>query len=181
MSPFKLLSSKAVYQLKKYSLKEDELDIGNGRIIKHYTVVHPGAVVILPQISKDEFLFIRQYRQSLQKSIYEIPAGTLSKNEDPLECAKRELIEETDHMANEWISLGTIYPAPGFSDEIQYLYLARGLVPQKGVKDEDEVIETVSMSSRRIKDAILSGEFDDGKTLACILKAQLSNYINIIN
>lgn len=181
MNPFKLISTQSVYQLKKYSLKEDELEIGEGKIIKHYTVVHPGAVVILPQLSKNEFLFIKQYRQSIQRTIYEIPAGTLSKGEDPLECAKRELIEETDHSAKEWISLGTIYPAPGFSDEIQYLYLARDLSPQKGIKDEDEVIETVKMSSMEIREAILSGKFDDGKTLACIFKAQLAEYINLIN
>lgn len=179
MNPFKLISSSNVFQLKKYSLREDELDIGNERKIKHYTVVHPGAVVILPEIAEGEFLLIKQYRHSLAKSIYELPAGTLSKGEDPIDCAKRELIEETDFSASEWISLGAIYPAPGFCDEIQYLFLARGLTPSKGIKDEDEVIENIKMTSKEIKAGVLNGSINDAKTIATFFKAQLLNHITL--
>ena len=180
MSFFKILSTKEVFRLKNYSIKEDEFEIAPGKNSKHLTLVHPGAVVILPQLSANTFLFIKQYRHSLQKTILELPAGTLGVGEDPLLCAQRELIEETNYQASEWISLGTLYPAPGFCDEVQHLFLARGLTPHQGVKDEDEVIEVVNLSGNDLLGALKNNELQDGKSLACILRAQLFDFIKVI-
>jgi ADP-ribose pyrophosphatase len=103
----------------------------------------------------------------------EAPAGTLERGEEPLGCAQREIQEEVGMQAKQWESLGTLYPAPGFCDEVQYLFVARELTPSHLPADEDEEITIVEMMQPEILNAIRTGDICDGKTLAIILKAQL--------
>lgn len=168
----KTIESKEVYKIKTYRLLEEKIELPNGKVSTHITLDHPGAVVILPELSKERYLLLSQYRHSVKKDILELPAGTLGVGEDPLFCAKRELMEEAGFEAHELISLGMLYPAPGFCNEVQYLYYARNLTPKKLPQDEDEIMEVKEVGKTELMELVNSFELMDAKSLVCILRAQ---------
>ena len=89
----------------------------NSETINLEIVKHPGAVLIIPFLSKEKIILIKQYRPVMKEYLYELPAGTLEKKESTRVCAKRELIEETGYRANKIRKIGKIYPCPGYSTE----------------------------------------------------------------
>jgi ADP-ribose pyrophosphatase len=161
------------YTGKKFTVERSVLEHPNGRTSVVEVVRHPGAVVILPVTESGEILAIRQYRHALSTSILELPAGTLEVGESPHACASREIMEEVGYRAGTMLDLGILYPAPGFCDEKQYLFLATDLSPASAPADDDEVIEVVPMSIEGIREAIKSGELSDAKSIAAFSRAEL--------
>ena len=135
---------------------------------KELVVVHPGdAVVILPR-DGDRYLLIRQWRSPINQYIFEAPAGTMEEGEDPLQTARRELIEETGMDAKILIPRGYVYTTPGFTDEKLWLFEAGELIPSREyLPDDDEIIEPIRFSGDQIRAMILKGEIVDAKTI-CI-------------
>ena len=172
----KIVGSEVLYEGKLRAVRET-VEYPDGRRHRHETIEHPGAVVILPISNGGTIIFVDQYRHSLRRNILELPAGTLEKNEDPAVCAERELMEEIGYAPGELIALGTLYPAPGFCSEIQYVFCARNLRPQKATPDEDEIITSVELSRREVDDAIRDGRLSDAKSLALIMRASLAKLI----
>jgi len=172
-----MTDSKIIYQGRRISLVSEVYQLPDGRSSEHVTVEHPGAVVVLPQDSEGRFVFVRQYRHSIRQTILEAPAGALEKGEDPLASAQREIREEIGERADRWTDLGTLYPTPGFCNEIQYLYLASDLVPDRIPGDDDEFIEVERLTSAQIMEAVRSGELNDGKTLSILFRAQSLGFL----
>ncbi len=154
---------------KKISFAVVRKKLPGGRTVNVDVVEHPGAVLIIPFLSRDKIIFLHQYRPVLGKYLLELPAGTLGKRERPLDCARRELVEETDHRAGRCVRLGKIYPVPGYSTEVIYIYKAEKLVRQKGTKDTDEVIRTRILGRSEVKKLLRSGRITDAKTLAALV------------
>lgn len=179
MSKFPILSSKELLKVKPFSLVEEKVELSSGKQSTHFTLKHPGAVVVLPELRDGVYLFLREYRHSIGDFILELIAGTLSKDEAPELCAAREIQEEGGYKAQNLIPIGTIYPAPGFCDEIQYLYFAKGLSKSSLPQDDDEIIEVVEMSTSDILSAIDSGKLKDGKSLACLMLAARKGLIEL--
>lgn len=146
------------------------------------TLRHPGAVVVLAINDAGNIVMERQYRTAIQDWLVELPAGTIEADEQSedgiLACAKRELQEEVNLVAKQWHSLGKLYPAPGFCDEIQYLFLAKQLSHQAGQCDEDEFIEVFEMSSAEFEKGIVNGTINDAKTIACYSRAKLAGLLD---
>src|SRR5689334_7219666 len=113
-SQFKLLKHKTVLQSRVFFVRDEKWRGPGGTHFQRHTVVHPGAVAILPFDVKGRVLMIRQFRPAANDWMLEIPAGTLEKGEAPLACAKRELIEEIGFAARKWKKLGAVFTAPGF-------------------------------------------------------------------
>ncbi len=128
-------------------------------------VDHPGAVVIVPFLKRATLILLKQYRAVLDAWIYEMPAGTLEKNEQPLRCARREIREETGYRAGKLTRLGILYPVPGYSTEKLTVYKAEDLSPVKARRDADEIIETMIVSRREAIDLFRSGKIVDAKTV----------------
>jgi len=170
--PLVVLESEDIVEWKGSRLVRDRVRLPSGKNIDKFTVRHPGAVVILPAFDDGSMLLTWQYRHAIGHYILELPAGTLEPEEAPLACAQREVQEEVGHSAGQWIELGTMYPAPGFCDEIQHFFIARELVPTHLDPDEDEVIEVRRYASAQVDEAIASGEIVDGKSLALIARAR---------
>lgn len=173
MKQARVIESTVMYQGRAFDVIEESVELMNGVVSRHITARHPGAVVIIPEVSPGHLLLVRQYRHSVGKYLLEFPAGTLGAGEEPSLCASRELAEETGHDAKEWVDLGIVHPAPGFCSEIQYCYLARNLFSHTLPADEDEIIETVTLSVGEIERAIHTGEMTDGKSLALFAKARI--------
>lgn len=172
----RVIDSEVLYQGKLRAVR-DTVEYPDGHRHRYETIEHPGAVVILPITAQGTVLLVEQYRHSIKQSILELPAGGLEHGEEPSICAARELMEEIGKAPGELISLGYLYPAPGFCNEIQHLFCARNLRDQKATPDEDECITTVEMSRAEIDQAILTGRLNDAKTLALVFRASLAGLL----
>lgn len=172
----RIVSSEILYEGKLKAVR-DVIEYPDGRCHRHETIEHPGAVVILPITESGSVVFVEQYRHSIRRNILELPAGTLERGEDPSVCAARELMEEIGKAPGELMSLGTLIPAPGFCNEVQYLFCARNLRDQKATPDDDELITTVELSRGEIEDSIRSGRLNDAKSLALLFRAMIDNLV----
>jgi ADP-ribose pyrophosphatase len=172
-----VINSELKYRGKRLSLRNDFVDCGLDDLVCREVVEHPGAVVILPLLENGHVLMIEQYRHPLGSIMLEFPAGTLEENEDPAACARRELQEEAHMLASEIESLGVLHPAPGFCDEVQYLFIARGLVHEQGNPDPGEIIVPREMEVGNVRDAVLHGVITDAKSIAVFYRAELKGYV----
>ncbi|GBF12539.1 MAG: NUDIX hydrolase [Tepidibacillus sp.] len=169
----KTISSEKIYQGKIIQVKVDTVLLPNGKEAKRELVNHPGAIAVLALTPEDKIILVRQYRKPLEKTILEIPAGKLEKGENPLDCAIRELKEETGYIASNMTQITKFYTSPGFADEIIYLYKANSLEQGEAKPDEDEFIETVELSLDEALERIKTGEVIDAKTIMAIYYWQL--------
>ena len=146
-------------------VQRDTIRLPNGKTSKREYIKHPGAVVVLPLFDDGSILMERQFRYPLQDVFIEYPAGKIDPNEDPLECAKRELQEETGYTAKDWHFLYTIHNAIAYSDEHLDIFLARGLTPGESKLDEGEFLETFKTTVPEMLNWIHEGKVTDVKTV----------------
>lgn len=153
-------------------LQLDLVTLPNGKLSHRELVRHIGAVCIVPVTDDGKVIVERQYRYPIDMVITEIPAGKLdSKDEDPLEAAKRELREETGYTADQWQSLGVFYPAPAYSDEKITMFLAKGLHEGACDRDDDEFLDVMAVPMEDLLAEIAEGKIPDAKTQMGILRA----------
>jgi ADP-ribose pyrophosphatase len=146
-------------------LVDCDVAMPSGRILSRQILEHPGSVVVIPQIARDRYLLIRQFRFAARGWLWEWPAGGVEKGETLKQAASRELGEEVGLRPKRLKKLLQFFPSPGVSSERMYLYLAQDLVPAKGQKDEDEEIEKHEFSLRQIENMIRKGRIVDAKTI----------------
>lgn len=140
----------------------------NGREHTFYYLPHPGAVAVVP-VAGDRIALIRQLRPSIDRFIWEVPAGVLEPDEDPAACAARELTEETGYRAERITPLGAFYVAPGYSAEYLHLFKAEGLTPGEPCREEGERIEEVAwFSLDAAAELIRKGELIDAKSIIAV-------------
>ncbi len=163
------LQSEKIYEGKIINLRVDIVELPTGKQTKREIVEHDGCVAIVPIDSEDNVLLVRQYRKAAEKAMLEIPAGGIESGEEPLECARRELAEETGFAAKQWEKLNYFYTSPGFCTEVMHMYFACDLVPNKLDADSDEDIELVRVPLKDIAELIESGEICDAKSIAGLL------------
>ncbi len=166
---FDLISSEIGFQGRAFRLRKDHLRTPDGREVIYEIIDHPGAVTIIPIDSTGRILFIHQYRPATGQVLLELPAGTLNPGEDPLECAAREVREETGMAARKLTHLGNLWLAPGYSTEFLRFYLAEDLYPAPLDQDDDEFIEVEAISIEDAYAMISCGEMVDAKSLAGLM------------
>ncbi|MDD4294665.1 MAG: NUDIX hydrolase [Candidatus Omnitrophica bacterium] len=159
---------KEIYQGRIFKLMSVTKKLPTGRETTVDVIEHNGAALIIPFISADKVIMLRQYRAVIDKYIYELPAGTLEENERPLNCAKREIIEETGYSAKKFTKLGAIYPVPGYSTEKITIYKAEQLCKRKVSFDADEIIENEIFSKKDVKKLFITGKIIDAKTICAL-------------
>ncbi len=148
-----------------FDFKVEETTLPDGRRTRIEAVRHPGSSAIVPLQGDRSVLLLNQYRPAIGRFILEIPAGTMHRGEDPLDCARRELEEECGVRGNRFEKMGEILVAPGYSDERIHLYLATELVPSEQRLDEDECLEVRSFSPDAAMEMIRKGEIQDAMTI----------------
>jgi len=137
-----------------------------------YQIVrHPGGAAVLPLHDDGCITLIRQLRPALGDFLMEIPAGRLSKGEDPKLCAARELMEETG-LKGTLTPLGILHPSPGVFDEVIHLYLATGLSQGEAAPEAYEEISCIKIPLVEAVAMAAEGKITDGKTIAALLRAQ---------
>lgn len=159
------LESKEIFSGRIIKVRVDTVSLPGGGQSTREVVEHAGAVAVVAVDQDDHIIMVQQYRKPVEAVLLEIPAGTMEPNEDPFECARRELKEETGFAAEHWTKILSYYSAPGFTDEYLHLYMASGLTGGEKNLDEDEFVETVRMPLAEAYRKILTGEIADGKSI----------------
>lgn len=164
----KVLKKTQLHRGRVFALIRERISLPNGATIDLDIIRHPGAAAMIPLNEHGSLVMIRQYRHAIGEYIWEIPAGTLNPDESPLECAKRELIEETGYSATEWEELGTIIPVPGYSDEKIHIFLAQGLQSARQNLDPDEILHVREIPLEEALHMAETGEIKDSKTISSL-------------
>lgn len=174
----KTLKSDIVFNGRIMTVRKDEIELPTGKTSFREVVEHSGGVVILASHRKDneeKILMVKQFRYPLKQVITELPAGKLEKGENPLDAAKRELIEETGYKAKSWKDLGFIHTSAGYSNEKLYLYKADNLEFVGECPDEGEFLKNCEFSKEEVLKMIKSGEITDAKTICAMLKGYIND------
>lgn len=172
----KALSADYKFNGRIINLRVDQALLPNGKVAGREVVEHPGGVAVLPLTDEGEVLLVRQFRYPYGEILTEIPAGKREPGEDPMTTGVRELAEETGAVADRVVSLGVLYPTPGYCNEVIHLYLATGLHFAETDPDEDEFLSIEKMPLEALVDEVLAGNVPDAKTQVAVLKAW--HYLN---
>jgi ADP-ribose pyrophosphatase len=164
------IQSETVYSGKILHVTKDKAALDNGIEVTREVVVHGGGVGIIAFNERNEIFLVKQYRYGVKKDLYEIPAGKLEQGEQPLECAKRELIEETGFEAKEFRYLGYIYPTPAYCSEVTHIFAARNLVQRVQNLDDDEFLTVTAVPFETALNMAKTGEINDAKTVAALFR-----------
>ena len=144
--------------------------LANGHEAHWDFIHHDGAAAVLPVTSEGKILMVRQYRNALDRFTLEIPAGKLDEPDEPkIECAYRELEEETGFRTENMEYLISVNTTVAFCDEAIDIFVARNLIPSHQHLDEDEVIDVEAWDLKDLEDMIYAGKISDGKTIAAIM------------
>jgi len=166
------IETKEIHKGKIFTLRRDHLQFDSQPPHVWDIIEALGAVALIPITSSGHLLLIRQWRRAIQKIIFELPAGTLEKDEALIDCAQRELQEETGFKAKEILPFGGLYSTPGFCTEYIHLFIAKKLTESPLPSDPQEGIDTVEVPLEKALSMIDSGEINDAKTIAGIFRYQ---------
>jgi ADP-ribose pyrophosphatase len=162
-----------VWQGESWKVRVHEIRLPDGALLERGSIDHPGAVVLVPLTFLDgrpQVLMVRQYRLAIDEVILEVPAGTRRLEEDWLDCAQRELREETGFRAKQFLFLGEMWPAPGVSNERLRLYLATELSSAPLPQDVDEELQVQRLPLDLLVSMAKDGRLQDAKSIVAILR-----------
>ena len=167
----KTLAEQEIYKGRIIRVHVDDVELENGQPAKREVVDHPGGVSVAILTPDNELIFVRQFRYPYKEVLLELPAGKLEPGEDPFEAVKREQLEETGTTAEQYVSLGNVYPTPGYCGEIIRLWACR-LTAETGALhlDEDEFLENERIPLKEAVEMVLENQIPDAKTQIGILK-----------
>ena len=172
---YRIVKSDVIYRGKVFNTLVDQIEYSSGNKAIREVAEHPGGAVVVPVTSDGKIVMVTQHRFPVNQVLLELPAGKLSKGEDPLLCAVRELEEETGYKSENVKLLGSIYTTPGYSTEKLWIYLAKDLKPGDHNREEGEFgMEVFELPFTEVEKKIYNGEIVDGKTICGIYLARNS-------
>ncbi|HPR39571.1 MAG TPA: NUDIX hydrolase [Oscillospiraceae bacterium] len=167
------IASEKIFSGHILDLYVDQVRLPNGGEAVREVVRHKGAAAMLALDRDGGVYLVRQFRYPVGKALLELPAGKLEAGEEPLACAKRELLEECGLSAETWIPMGGVWSSPGFCDERLWLFAAKGLSVLGAHPDDDEFLDLVKIPLDEAIGMVLSGEIEDSKSQILLMKAKL--------
>lgn len=168
----KTVSSEPLFQGHFLKAVRDHVQLPDGSHATREFIIHPGAVMVVPMLDDGRLVVERQYRHPVDRVMIEFPAGKLDPGEDHLDCARRELREETGYSAREWAYAGQLHPVISYSTEFIDVWFARGLTPGERRLDAGEFLDVFAATPQQLMDWTRSGELTDAKTLTGLLWLQ---------
>ena len=174
----KQIKREEIFHGKVLHVVKDTVELPNGKPATRELCLHIGAVAVIPITKDGKVIAERQYRHPHKRVILEIPAGKLdSKDEIPLEAAKRELREETGAVAEKYTYLGKLIPSPAVLSEVIHLYLAEELTFTDRELDEDEFLDVAEIPLDEFYELVMKGEVEDAKTQIAVMKTYALKYL----
>ena len=165
----KILRSEEVYKGPVFGVRRDEVLEPGGLRTTREVITHPGSVVVLPLLSDERILLIRQYRHATRMFLWELVAGRIDPGESVRQAAARELVEETGYTAQRFRVFLDLFPTPGFLEERMYILLAEKLTAGKAEPEEDEKITAKVFKRNELERMIETGLLRDAKSVAGLL------------
>ena len=166
------IDSALVYDGALLKVRRDEVRLPDGRVGIREHIRHPGASVVIPILPSGNLLFVRQFRYPLSQAFIEFPAGKIDFGETPLQCAMRELREETGHDGRNWREIATFHPCIGYSDERLVYFISEAHPAGEIEADEEEFLVNVEMSLDDALKGVREGRITDGKTVSGLFLAE---------
>ena len=157
--------SSRVYRGSFLDVRRDEVRLPDGGSAFREYIVHPGAVMVVPMLDDGRLIVERQYRYPVARVMLEFPAGKLEFGEPPLDCAMRELAEETGYRAAEWARAGLLHNAIAYSTEGIEIWFARGLSLGERSLDQGEFVDVDTSTLEAMESLAQQGALTDVKTL----------------
>ena len=169
----KMLHREEIFHGVALHVVKDDILLPNGHRAIREISLHDGASAVIPILPDGRVIMERQFRYAHHRVMLEIPAGKLnSSDEDPLEAAKRELLEETGARADKYTYLGEIATAPALIDEVIHLYMAEDISFGERRLDPDEFLDVELIHIDELYGMVMRGEITDSKTQIAVLKAR---------
>ncbi len=165
-----VVSRTEMFTGKVFTAEVMDITLSNGAPGKREIVRHNGGATIVPLDDDNNVYMVRQFRAPFQKILLETPAGKLEPDEDPRECAIRELLEETGLVAENVVDLGQMYSSPGYCSEILHMYLATGLTQGQANPDDGEFLNVVKIPLTKLLEHIEDGSICDAKSVIALMK-----------
>jgi ADP-ribose pyrophosphatase len=163
-----LISSERVFHGRVFDVRTDRVRYADGAEHSLDVVEHPGSFTVLALPSAGEVVLVRQYRHAVAKALWELPAGTAHRGEDPAAGAARELREETGYTARRLQLLGSLYATPGFCTEIMHFFVAEELQAGEQMLDDDERIEVATFTRDAAWRLVAERQIADMKTVLAL-------------
>ena len=179
MGEFRHLGDDLVYRGYIWNVVSGSFSAPDGSAFSRDIVRSPGAVAVVPLVlgpdRSPHVVLVRQYRAAFDEHILEIPAGMRDvPDEDPVETARRELLEETGYRADAMTLLHRFLPSPGMTDAVLHVYLATGLVleERRTHGPEEDHMEVLTISLTTALDMVVRGDIADAKATIGLLLAE---------
>ncbi|MBE0645803.1 MAG: NUDIX hydrolase [Bacteroidetes bacterium] len=173
-NPYEITRHEIIYEGRVFTIVRDEVRHESGYASVREVVEHLGGAVIAAVHENGDVLLIRQFRYPVAGEILELPAGKLGEGEDPLECAKRELREETGCRADRWEKLTAMLTTPGFCSEVLHIFLARELHDgEQALEEGEESIAVLRVPMHEALAMCADGRIRDGKTITGLALAAM--------
>ncbi len=166
----KKINSNLVFEGCIMKVYKDSVSLGEEGTAFREVVRHKGATAVLAVDEEGKAYFVEQFRYPVAKAVFEAPAGKIDEGEEPLECAKRELLEECGVSAEKWTELGPMLSSPGFCDEVIHLFLAENLSESEANPDEGEFLDVKKLPLTEVLEKVRKCEIPDAKTQVLILR-----------
>ncbi|MCD6577803.1 MAG: NUDIX hydrolase [Anaerolineaceae bacterium] len=163
-----IISRKNIFNCHTFNIQELFVSLPDGRTRNYDLVDHRNSVTIIPIDKNGKIWFVEQFRMGSESSLIELPAGVIEENEKPLACATREIREEIGMSAGKMVYIGSVFLAPGYSNELNYIFLAKDLNPDPLQQDDDEFLSTKIFSREDLSELIHAGNLQDSKSLAAL-------------
>ena len=168
----KVIKTEPIYDGRVVKLRVDTVELPDKKEATREVIGHPGGVGIIALDSDMNVLMVKQYRPGAKGVLLEIPAGKLEYGENPEECGRRELIEETGFAAGEFVHLSKFYVTPAYCEEIINIYLARNLEAREQHLGDGEFLNILKIPFSQLYDMVINNEITDGKTIIAVLKTK---------
>ena len=166
-----ILSRETVFTAHAFEVEALNVRLPDQRIRQYDLVNHRDSATILPIDQDGDIWFVRQYRMGSESELLELPAGVMDDQETAMDCALREIREEIGMAAGDMQQIGSMYLVPGYSNELNHVFLARKLTPSPLDKDEDEFLSIQKIHIHEIRQLVEKSGLIDGKSLAALFLA----------
>ena len=153
----------------RFTVEDVQRELADGTRYARPVIRHPGAVTVLPLVDDDHVCLIRNYRVAVERTLIELPAGTLEPPEEPEQTAHRELIEETGFRAARLAPLHAFFMSPGILDERMHVFVATELQEVGAARETSEEIENLIVSWDEAMQLVHTGQIEDAKSLVALL------------
>jgi ADP-ribose pyrophosphatase len=167
--PWQRQSTRQIYHNPWISLREDLVELPDGRTTIYGVITCPECVGVLPFLDPSTVLMIKQYRYVAQRVTWEMPTGGMHAGESHEEAAQRELAEEIGYRAGKLTWLSTFHTSKSVMDETAHLFMGEALVKVELPPDETEFIEVRPFPFGEVLQMVLRGEITDGMTVIGVL------------